>query len=352
VPYEGERKDPYEEKYGIKRPVSRLADAGFNIFRYYPFCFFTGRNNYARGRDYVFFNMNLPVLYANGMVVSEYNNTLRLLDNFTANWSVDLNRITITSNAGLHEICERQNVYGVPSQTVTANFEINLNFDLMKLFHVWIFRPNKEGLPYHSAFLTTGYKFDTNMFITQNIQEDIHTPQVGLTFKRDRASISLEFGVNLKKKFTKFFISYNPLNRSLKDQKYIDNMPRNMFYRDTDTGYTLSVLFETDVMWIYKFFSLFYRLTAFPIYTIEYSMKINRYDYLLTTSPEPYDLHMVSSKLTLDLHKNIQGGFIGKVAVEQFRNRKHHLLYTALNKKEYQREIVSFEVGANFTLLF
>lgn len=352
VPYENERKDPYDEKYGITRTVSRLADAGFNVFRYYPFCFYAGRSNYARARDYVFSMMNMPVLYNNGSVVSEYNNTLRLLDNFTVNWSVDLDSVTVTSNAGLHQICERQNVFGLPGQTVTANFEIHFNFDLMKLIRVWIFRPNREGLPYHAAFFTAGYKFDTNMIITQNIQEDVHSPRVGITFKRDRASISLEFGVDLKKKVSTFYISYNPLNRSVRDQLYIDNMPRNLLYRDSDAGYALSLLFETDVKWVYKFFSLFYRLTAFPIYTLEYTMKINRYDYLLTTSPEPYDLHLVSSKLTLDLHKNIQGGLNAKVAVEQYRNRKRRWLNMQINKEEYQREIVSFELGANFTLLF
>lgn len=352
VPYEKEQKDPYDEKYGITRTVGRLASAGFNMFSYFPFCFFTGRRNYARGRDYVFSTMNVPVLFADGTTASEYNNNLRLLDNFTASWSADLGKVTITSNAGLHQICERQNIYGIPAQTVTAGFEINLNFDLMKLIRAWIFRPNREGLPYHAAFLTAGYKFDTNMLVTQNIQEDVHAPRIGLSFKRDRASVSIEFGVEVKKKVSEFFISYNPLNRSFRDQIYIDNMPYNLFYRDSDYGYTLSVLFETDVMWIYKFFSLFYRLTAFPIYTLEYSMKINRYDYLVTASPEPYDLHLISSKLTLDLHKNIQGGLSAKVAVEQYRNRKRRWLNMALNNQEYQREIVSFEVGANFTLLF
>ena len=350
VPYEGERKDPLDERYGIKRTVDSLADAGFNILKFYPFCFFIGRNNYAKGRDYIFYKMNMPIFYSNGTVVSEYNNNLRLLDNFTINWSADLNRVNITSNSGLHQICERLNVNGLPAQTINANFEININFDLMKLIHVWIFRPNREGLPYHAAFLTAGYKFDTNMYITQNIEEQVHTPIVGLSFKRDRASISLEFGVNLKYKNTKFYISLNPLDRSFKDQKYIDNMPLNMLYRDKDTGYTFSALYETDVKWIYKFFSLFYRLAAFPIFNLEYSMKLNRYDYLLTTSPQPFDIHLISSKLTIDLHKNIQGGFNAKLAVEQYRNRQR--LYLNFNLKDLKKEILSFEVGAHFTLLF
>jgi hypothetical protein len=350
IPYEGERKGPLDERYGMRRTVGSLADAAFNMFKYYPFCFFIGRKNYAKGRDYIFYKLNMPILYADGTVVSEYNNNLRLLDNFSLNWSVDLNKVTITSNSGLHQICERLNVNGLPAQTVNANFEINVNFDLMRLIHVWIFRPNREGIPYHAAFLTAGYKFETSMYITQNIEEQVHTPTVGLSFKRDRASISLEFGVNLKHKNTVFYISLNPFERSFKDQKYIDNMPLNMFYRDKDTGYSFSAMYETDVKWIYKFFSFFYKLAAFPIFNLEYSMKLNRYDYLLTTSPQPFDIHLVSSKLTLDLHKNIQGGLNAKVAVEQYRNRKR--LYLNLDLKNLQKEILSFEVGAHFTLLF
>ncbi len=127
-------------------------------------------------------------------------------------------------------------------------------------------------------------------------------------------------------------------------------MPLNMFYRDKDTGYSLTAMYETDVKWIFKFFSLFYRLAAYPIFNLEYSMKLNRYDYLLTTSPQPFDMHLISSKLTLDLHKNIQGGFNARLALEQYRNRKR--LYLNFDLKNLQKEILSFEVGAHFTLLF
>ncbi|MBN2159501.1 MAG: hypothetical protein JW807_08905 [Spirochaetes bacterium] len=350
VPYEGEKKNPYDERFGITRTVGRLADAGFNMFQYHPFYFFLGRKNYANGRDYVYTTMNLPVRYINQKIVPEYNNNLRLLDNFAASWSVDLKRVTITSNSGLSQICERQNVFGLPSQVVSANFDISANFDLMKFFHFWFFRPNREGIPYHAAFMTVGYRFETNMLITQNIEETVHTPDFGLSFKRDRKSLTIEFGVNLKRKKTVTYISWNPLNRSFKDQKYIDNMPLYAFYKDTDTGYSLSVLFETDVIWIYKFFSLFYRLVASPIFTLEYSMKLNRYDYLLTASPQPYDLHLITSRLTLDLHKNLQGGLNAKLAVEQYRNSRS--IYNYLNVEHIRREIFSFEIGGHFTLLF
>lgn len=351
VPYEGERKDPLDERYGITRTVSRLSNAGFNMFQYYPFCFFLGRNNYGRGRDYIYKTLNRPIVYKNGTIVSDYNNTLRLQDNFSVTWSVDLDMVNITSNSGLHQLCERKDVLGVPGQTVNANCEININFDLMKLLNFWFFRPNREGIPYHAAFLTVGYKFDINMLITQNIEETVHTPSVAMSFKRDRASLTLQAGIGLKYKNSKSFIPWNPLKLSLKDCLYYQNMPFNVFFKDNDAAYAFTALFETDVTWIYRFFSLFYRLAAMPIFNIEYAMKINRYDYLLTTSPQPLDSHIVATRLILDLHKNLQGGLNARFAVEQYWNRKN-LNYYNMKASDLKREIFSYEIGGNLTLLF
>jgi hypothetical protein len=213
----------------------------------------------------------------------------------------------------------------------------------MKIFQFGFFRPNREGIPFHTAFLTIGYSFKRNMFVTSNYDESVYTPNLGVSFKRDRMGLTCKFGVDLKEKLTNPYISMNLLKRSFKDQKYIDNMSQYVFFRDKDTGYTLSVLFETDVMWLYNFFLLLYRLNAFPVFALEYSMKMNRYDYVSLTRPEPYDQYLISTRLTLDLHKNVQGGLNARVALEQYRNR-----YT-LN---VSREIFSFEVGANFTLRF
>ncbi len=351
VPYEGERKDPLDERYGITRTVSRLSNAGFNMFKYYPFCFFLGRKNYAGGRDYIYNTLNRPIAYKDGTNVSDYNNTLRLQDNFSVTWSVDLDKVNITSNSGLHQLCERQDVLGVPGQTVNANCEINMNLDLMKLLHFWFFRPNREGIPYHAAFLTLGYTFDVNMLITQNIEETVHTPNLGVSFKRDRASLTLQLGIGLKYKNSRSFIPWNPFELSFKDFLYYQNMPFNVFFKDRDIAYAFTALFETDVKWIYKFFSLFYRLAAMPIFNLEYVMKINRYDYLLTTSPQPLDCHVVTTKLILDLHKNVQGGLNARFVVEQYRNRKNLNCYN-LKISDLKREVLSYEIGANLTLLF
>jgi len=63
------------------------------------------------------------------------------------------------------------------------------------------------------------------------------------------------------------------------------------------------------------------------------------------------DIHMIKSKLTLDLHKNIQGGLNARFLLEQYRNRKN-LNYYNVKASDLKREVFSYEVGANFTLLF
>jgi hypothetical protein len=42
-------------------------------------------------------------------------------------------------------------------------------------------------------------------------------------------------------------------------------------FREVDSGYVFSALYETDVHWMYDLFSSFYKLVAFPIFSLEYS---------------------------------------------------------------------------------
>jgi len=72
-------------------------------------------------------------------------------------------------------------------------------------------------------------------------------------------------------------------------------------------------------------------------------MVFNRYNYVNSVFPKPYDLFMLSSKLTLDLHKNIQGGINGIIALEQYHNRDNNTI---------DARIFSYEVAASLSLLF
>ncbi len=343
VPYEGEDVEFYEEKFGPKRSVNRLLGMGMDVFRYYPFYNFVGRDNFANGRDYVYHTMNKSIRLSDGSAVADYSNQLRVIENFSLNWSMDFDKVVIDSGGGLDQICERQNLYGIPQQTVTWNLNLNLNFDLMKLFDFWFFRPNREGIPHHASTFELGYAYENRMIVTSNIEEHVHSPLMGLTFKWDRASIGVNFSVNFRIRNSRQFIPADDSERAGSDDIYFENMSEYSSFVEDNQGYNLSVVYETDVKWIYNIFAKFYKLTAYPIYRLEYTMNINRYDYSKTVSPEPYDLHLINSTLTLDLHKYVQGGFYSKFAVEQYRSRTSDAI---------TREVFSYEIGLNISLMF
>lgn len=343
VPFEGERKDAFDEKYGIKRAIGSIADAGLNIYRYYPFYFFAGRKNAANARDYVYNRINAPIWYSTGQLATNYNNQLRLLESMSVNWSMDFKKLTAQMSTGVNQNCERLNLSGVPSQIITANVSVNTDVDLMKVFSFGFFRPNKKELPYHGAFFTAGYKFEISNIMTANVQEYTHSPELGLNFKRDRMVIGAKFGFNFRKKHKQVFISYNPFNRSARDTVFAENIQQIQYLREKDTGYNVSTVFETDIRWLHKLFSYLYRLYAYPVFSLEYTMNLNRYNYLITVAPQPYDLHLLSAKLMLDLHKNLRGGLTSKLAIEEYRNK--------INDRK-QKEVLSYELGMNFSLLF
>ena len=120
-------------------------------------------------------------------------------------------------------------------------------------------------------------------------------------------------------------------------------MEGNNDFSEQDFGHKFSTRYETDVSWLYYFFSDFYKLTGIPIFSLEYKMELNRYDYFKTVSPEPYDLQMIISELTLDLHKNIQGALTGKVALENYRDRDTDGL---------SKQVISYELSAGISFIF
>lgn len=343
IPYEGEGVGAFREEYGINRAFRGLCDAGFDMFSYPPWHFFTGRGNFANGRDFAYHRLNQKIIYPGGEEAANYTNSLKLIDSYSLNTTMDLEKVIVTGGGNLSQVSERQTVEGVPQQVVTINANTNINFDLMRIFSFGFFRPNTPGLPYHAATFFVGYDYGRNMLITYNIEENVHTPRVGLTLKRDRSSLSLRTGVDYRHRTRKEYIDYEESERDRRDDVYIENMAISPQFKEVDRGYSFSVLYETDIQWLYNAFSSLYKLVAFPIFSIEYSLLLNRYDYTRTVSPEPYDQHLVTAKLTMDLHKNVQGGLIARWALERYRNRQ---------TEGIAREIMSYQVGLNFTLVF
>jgi len=342
IPYEGEAISSFDERYGINRTWGGLYGEGFNLAKYPPWHYLTGRGNYANGRDFAYARFNRPLTFTGGTVAPDYDNSLSLIDTFSFNTTLNFQRWTVSLGSGLNQVCERRSVEGVPQQVITLNANADFTFDLMRFFSFSFFRPNAPDFPYHSASLNLGYVFSRNMLITANTVEDVHSPGMGIVFKRDRASLGLKAGIDLRNRHREEYIDQNGGNDS-RDDVYLENMQKNPYFREIDRGYRFSALYETDVRWIHEFFSSFYILTAFPIFSLEYALLLNRYDYTRTVSPEPYDQHLVTGKLTLDLHRNVQGGLVGRWALERFRNRETGNVY---------REIMSYEVGMNFSLVF
>ncbi|MFH0977076.1 MAG: hypothetical protein V1874_14940 [Spirochaetota bacterium] len=343
IPYEGEGKGAFDEEYGVKRVYNGFSEPVFNLWKYPPWYFFKGRGNFANGRDFSYNKLNSKLDGESGSPELNYTNHLRLIDNAGFNSMQDFGIVIVNLSGAINGVNERQTISGIPQQTIVINAGSNVNFDLMQLFRSGFFRPNKIGIPHHSASINIGYNFTRNMLITSDIEENVHTPGIGLTFKRDRSMIGTKSEVNYRQRNKREYISLDDSERSSKDDIYISNMQTKESFKERDKGYKFSIIYETDVLWLHSWFSYLYTLTGYPIFSIEYSLILNRYDYSKTTSPEPYDQHLITGKLTLDLHKNIQGGLTGRMALEKFRDRETNSV---------NREIISYEIAINFTLIF
>ncbi|HPV96844.1 MAG TPA: hypothetical protein PLZ78_03350 [Spirochaetota bacterium] len=343
IPYEGEGVGAFREEYGINRAFDGLAGAGFDMAKYPPWRFFMGRGNFSNGRDFAYRRLNRKIVFPGGQEAGNYTNSLKLVDSYSFNTTMDLDKVLVTGGGNLSQVSERRAVEGVPQQVVTLGANTNVNFDLMRIFSFGFFRPNALGLPYHAATFFIGYDYGRNMLITYNIEENVHTPKMGVTFKRERSSLGLRAGVDYRHRARKEYIAYDDDRRDFRDDVYFANMAVSPPFKEVDIGYSFSAMYETDITWLYNAFSSLYRLVAFPIFSIEYSLLLNRYDYTRTVSPEPYDQHLITAKLTLDLHKNVQGGLTARWALERFRNRQ---------TEGVAREIMSYQFGLNFTLVF
>jgi hypothetical protein len=342
VPYEGEGTGYFAEEYGISNVFSGLGSPAYNLIYNYPGIYLQGRGNAGNGRDLIHGVFNDDHGIAGISSSSEYNNSLKLIDNLNADLSFDADLFQFYTSGSISQVCERSNIYGIPNQVIIGDSSINFEFDLMQIFKTGFFRGNGEGLPYHSSTLDLGLNFTDSMLITQNINEKKIGPSTGIFFKWDRSSISFKYEFDFRVKTNEEYISTS-LTEGDSDYIYLLNMEGNSSFSEKDYGHKFMSRYETDVEWLYSFFSGFYKLTGLPLFSVEYKMEINRYDYFKTVSPEPYDLFMIISDLNLDLHKNVQGSVSGKMALEKFRNREN---------KGISRQVFSYEVNTGISFIF
>jgi hypothetical protein len=341
APFEGEGTGAFEEEYGITNSLYGISSAGLNLFRYFPGYIFTGRNFGARGRDYVHSTFNSGIS-SGGLEFSNYDNTLKIIEDYSLNMLLDFSFFTVDTGGSLNQVCSRSNIQGVPQQIITRSANIMFNFDLMEMFDFWFFRPNAAGLSHHSSSLEAGYTLNNHNVITSNSMENEHSLSLGLTFKWDRRYFRINGGIDIRKDAWHEFIPEGD-SRSSKDDIYYTNIRTNHNFMELDTGYNFSFVYETDVKWLYNLFASYYTLVGDPIFKTEFIMQMKTYDYTETTSPEPYDLYMLTNTLTLDLHKNVQGSLSGSAAIENFRDVGTNAIYS---------QVFSYGFSFQFSLIF
>jgi len=72
-------------------------------------------------------------------------------------------------------------------------------------------------------------------------------------------------------------------------------------------------------------------------------VQMKTYNYAETTSPEAYDLFMLTNKLTLDLHKHVQGSISSVIALENFRD---------VGSNAIRSQVFSYSITFQLALLF
>jgi hypothetical protein len=323
--------------------LSHLSPAVYDLFNKYPGYYFKGRGNAGAGRDLVYKTLNDDKIIKEISNSNEYNNSLKFMDGFTTDLSINAGLIDVSCFLNINQVCERRNIFGIPNQVIIMDTGIHFEFDLLKIFKFDFLKNNTGDAPVnYSSLINIGLNVADSMLITYNINEKKISPSSGFVFKWNRNSLGFKYEYEYRKKTNKEYISTSLAENDI-DYIYLMNMEGYSKFLQKDYGHRFISTFETDVEWLYNLIASLYQLTNYPLFSLEYKMEINRYDYYQIVSPEPYDLFMMTAKLTLDLHKNIQGGISTSLAIENFRSRIDNNI---------NREIFSYEIVGNISFIF
>jgi len=339
VPYEGEKNGLFKEKYGIKRNFGNTAPECYNMFKYYPFYFLKGRGSFARGRDFLHNTMNSQLNYDNGQ--NSYTNTLKLSEDFGLTQNIVYKSVSLSLDTGYSYLCERSGISGIPGQSLAPHAKGEMTVDMNGLL-----KGNTSSENGSSTFAKTqislGYEYTRRMLITSNVLETQHSPLLGIILGLGSSSVSVKMGIDFRFTESREYIPWDFDERSRKDDLYIAAMNESRIM-EKNKGYMLSLLYEREIDSIYDLLSQFYSLSRKPVFSIGYDLVINRYDYKDTVSPDPYDRHLFTMKLAMDLHQNIKGSIFGHAALERWYSRETHGLY---------RVVSSYDLGGQVSLSF
>ncbi len=342
VPFEGESTGMFNEEFGLSRVMSDVSPAVYDLYTYYPGFFYRGRGNYGKGRDAVYGRLNSGIDMGNYGLPDNYDNSLRLADDFNLNSDFKTAIGTMNFNVGANQIVERSNIEGVPGQIVTYNAGASARIDLMEILGFWFFRPNKPGISHHSSFLNIGLTYKDSQIITSNINEKNISPEMSLEFKWERSNLVLGGSLDYRHRKDREYIDYDT-GSSERDYIYIENMAEQADLKEKDYGYKFKILYDTEIRWLFDYLSGYYKLTGIPVFSIEYRTEINRYDYINSVSPEPYDLYYFKTGLMMNLHKHVKGELDAAFMLERYYSRDDGALSS---------EVFSLEISGKVSLIF
>jgi len=342
IPYEGESTGMFDEQYGLSRVMSGISPAVYNLYRYYPGYFYRGRGNFGRGRDSVYRSFNEGIDLDSYGLPEDYDNSLKLSDDF----SIDSNILTgigeVNLGLGVSQVIERSNIEGIPGQIVTYSAESTLRIDLMNIFNFWFFRTNRPGISHHRSFLNLGLSYNDSQIITSNVNEKKITPDLSIEFKWGRSNLALGGSLDYRHRSDKEYIDYDTDSEDI-DYIYIENMADEADLKEADYSYKFRIAYDTEMKWLFDFISGHYKLTGIPVFSLECKTEINRYDYINSVSPEPYDLYYLKSGLVMNIHKYVKGEVAGAVMLERFYSRDDEALTS---------EVFSFEISGKLSIIF
>lgn len=341
VPYENESKGLFNEKYGISESRNILAGNAYNYFSLYPFYFLGGRNNYSKGRDFVFKKMNSDIQFQNG-TVSPYDNSFKISDNTSVSPSFQFSGFDINSSTGIDHLSERSSIGGVPGQQITWFIKNDVSIDLMNILTFGFFRPNSPELPKHGAKINFGYSYSRCGLITKNLMENKYTPSAGFSIFWGVSSLSLKSSIDFRTMKHKEYIPESSDKRNPADDIYYNALSLAR-YSENSRGYSFTTHYETQTEFIHNLVKAIYPLSTAPQFIAEYEFLKNTYSYTNSVSPEPYDRHLFSASLKFDFHKNVKAVFTGKSSLERWYDRDTHNL---------SKEVVSYEFSGQIVLQF
>ena len=339
APFEGENFrgyfSQYHENYGLSRSFKSLGAIGANFFKYPFWKFFTGGGNYSNGRKILDKTLNKKIENEN---FEDYDNSIALRDSIDVTSSTEYSFYKGDYNFSLWQNTNRQNISGLPQQTVNFRSEILLGFNLAELFGISFKEPDRSIVKKETSLsLEPGYSYERNMIITQNILEQKNSPSLGISLAKNDSSYRIKIGVDLINRKTHDYIKDEG-----EDAKYFANIGE-INLDSKDKSWNFNAEYSTGLLFLYDYFSKFYPLHSYPILKLSYGFTLNRYDYRYETEPEGYDSHIFSAELLLDVHENIKGSINGKCSLEKWRERETGTV---------NREIISYELSFSLIVIF